>query len=82
MTATGENFTSARPLITAGRLESTAQQNHSESPKIPKTEAFRAKTVRTFMSDGRLVSIPTKRKALVVILLEILRVFETDRIYT
>ncbi|MGO1909972.1 MAG: DUF2087 domain-containing protein [Brevibacterium linens] len=80
MSSTGENFTSARAALLEGRVHE--HQSHSESPPTdPTAEAFRAKTVRTFMSDGRLVSIPSKRKALVVILLEILRVFETDRIY-
>ncbi|MCF2571970.1 DUF2087 domain-containing protein [Brevibacterium sp. UCMA 11754] len=80
MSSTGENFTSARVALLEGRVHE--HQSHNASPPTdPKADAFRAKTLRTFMSDGRLVSIPSKRKALVVILLEILRVFETDRIY-
>ncbi|GAA1939727.1 hypothetical protein GCM10009689_20830 [Brevibacterium antiquum] len=80
MSSTGENFTSARAVLLEGRVHE--HQSHNASPPTdPTAEAFRAKTLRTFMSDGRLESIPAKRKALVVILLEILRVFETDRIY-
>lgn len=33
------------------------------------------------MSEGLLASIPSKRKALVVILVEILTAFEIDRLY-
>lgn len=81
MSTTGENFTSARAALLDDR--SHADQSHDASPLTdPKAEAFRAKTLRIFMREGRLISIPTKRKALVVILLEILTAFETGRIYS
>lgn len=81
MSTTGENFTTVRAALLDDR--SSADHIH-RTPTLtdPKAEAFRAKTLRTFMREGRLVSIPTKRKALVVVLLEILTVFETDRIYS
>lgn len=81
MSATGENFTSARAALLDDRTQ--ADQSHQASPlNDQKAEAFRAKTLRTFMREGRLVSIPTKRKALVVTLVEILTAFEAGRIYS
>ena len=80
MSSTGENFTSARAAL----LKNDRGEGDSHStPTLPDAaaEAFKAKTLRTFMSADRLVAIPTKRKALVVILVEILMTFETDRIY-
>ncbi|WP_193070680.1 DUF2087 domain-containing protein [Brevibacterium sp. FME37] len=80
MSTTGENFTTARAALLDDR--SSADHNHrTTSLADPQAEAFRAKTLRTFMREGHLVSIPTKRKALVVVLLEVLTAFETDRIY-
>ena len=45
-------------------------------------EAFRSRTRRSFMRGGVLLSIPTKRRALVVVLLDILVTFDSDRVYT
>ena len=87
MSSTGENFTSARAALlddtTPSEVGNNDNQNHTVAPRTDsKAEAFRAKTLKTFMPAGRLVSIPTKRKALIVILLEILKSFESNRIYT
>lgn len=80
MSTTGENFTTARAALLDDK--SSADHNHrTTSLADPQAEAFRAKTLRTFMREGRLISIPAKRKALVVILVEILTAFETGRIY-
>lgn len=76
MSVTGENFTSARAAL----LDD--QSRHRAAATAPEAEAFRAKTLRTFMREGRLESIPTKRKALVVILLELLAAFDADRAYS
>lgn len=76
MAATGENFTSARAAL----LDD--QGRHRAAATAPEVEAFRAKTLRTFMREGRLESIPTKRKALVVILLQLLAAFDADRAYS
>lgn len=80
MSTTGENFTTARAVL-LDDWSHADQTHHTSSRTDPKAEAFRAKTLRIFMWEGRLVSIPTRRKALVVILLEILTAFETGRIY-
>lgn len=78
MTETGENFTTARTaLLTANQ----SADSGSESIIDPKIARFRAKTLRTFMPDGRIVAVPTKRRALVLILIEVLAALEPDRIY-
>lgn len=86
MSSTGENFTTARTaLLNDQRHHDERAEDQSSSASTladPKAEAFKAKTLRTFMNGGRLVSIPTKRKALVVILLEMLTAFETGRTYS
>lgn len=66
MLSTAQNYTSARASLLNDRS---------------RAEAVRAKTLKAFMRDGRLVSIPAKRRPLVVVLLEILRVFEPGRTY-
>ena len=80
MSATGQNFTSARATLLDAQAHEHRRQSAS-SLTDPRAEAFRAKTLRTFMSEGRLVAIPAKRKALVVVLLEVLKAFDIDRIY-
>lgn len=86
MSSTGENFTTARTaLLNDQRHHDERAEDQSSSASTladPKAEAFKAKTLRTFMNGGRLVSIPTKRKALVAILLEMLTAFETGRTYS
>lgn len=85
MSATGENYTSARSaLITQSLLEATAHRSvHADDPELDAAlETFRHKTRATFMPGERLLAIPTKRRALVVILLDLLVTFERDRVYT
>lgn len=86
MSSTGENFTTARTALLNDQRhhdERAEDQSHSASTLAdPRAEAFRSKTLRTFMNDGRLVSIPAKRKALVVILLEMLTAFDVERTYS
>ena len=88
MSSTGENFTSARTALLNDqrhhddRDRAEDQSRSTSTLADPEAEAFKAKTLRTFMSEGRLVSIPTKRKALVVILLEMLTAFEAGRTYS
>ena len=78
MTETGENFTTARTaLLTANQ----SADSGSESIIDPKIARFRAKTLRTFMPDGRIVAVPTKRRALVVILIEVLKALDADKVY-
>ena len=81
MSATGENFTAARAAL----LESNPAEVAPESRVAgidPRIERFRTKTLATFMSAGRIHSIPTKRRALVVLLIEVLAAFDADRIYS
>lgn len=81
MQTTGENYTSARSAIL--RTVSAPDPSRSAEPATDRaTEAFRTKTLRAFMPADTLTAIPMKRKALVVILLEILPAFASDRIYT
>lgn len=87
MRSTGENFTCARAALLTDTTPPDVGDNHHRKHPVPpladsKAEAFKAKTLTTFMPAGELVSIPTKRKALVVILLEILTAFENKRIYS
>lgn len=63
MAETGESYTTARAAIEANRAEA---------------ERFRAKTLRSFVRDRQLVSVPVKRKARVIVLLELLDRFEPD----
>ena len=78
MTETGENFTTARTSLLA---ENQSAQSGTDSNIDPQILRFRAKTLRTFMPDGRIVAVPTKRRALVLILIEVLAALEPDRIY-
>ncbi|MDN6412014.1 MAG: DUF2087 domain-containing protein [Yaniella sp.] len=87
MSSTGENFTTARGALLNDTTPPTVGNNHRRNHTVPaladsKVEAFKAKTLTTFMPAGELVSFPTKRKALVVILLEILTTFETETVYS
>lgn len=95
MRETGENYTSARSALLGQRLPAStpAGENHAdENPPVDANaladieldaalEAFRSKTRSIFLRDGRLTSIPTKRRALVVILLDLLATLEPKRSY-
>lgn len=68
MAQTGENYTAALAALNAER---------------DAAEAFWNKTIRVFIgADGRLTSIPVKRRARIVVLLELLKRFEPGRDYT
>ncbi|WP_152347954.1 DUF2087 domain-containing protein [Brevibacterium sp. CFH 10365] len=82
MTETGENFTTARTaLLAANQNASQSAEATSESTIDPQIDRFRAKTLRTFMPNGRITAIPTKRRALVLILIEVLASLDPDRVY-
>lgn len=66
MIGTGETYTAARAALLA---------EHDEAQR------FHDRTVRAFLRDGRLVSVPARRRARVVILLELLGLFEPGRDY-
>ena len=82
MSTTGENYTTARQALLN---ESGDSANHiierPPSAVDPSIERFRMKTLRTFMPAGRITAIPTKRRALVVVLLEVFTALEVDRTY-
>ncbi|WP_453983858.1 DUF2087 domain-containing protein [Brevibacterium casei] len=97
MATTGENYTSARAALLAENAERTesvdraqnsvpavdAVQSGNTDPTADATlERFKAKVRRTFVNDGTLTAIPTKRRALVVLLLDIRETLEPQRIYT
>lgn len=67
MATTGETYTAARAALI---VDHDAEQR------------FYERTVRTFLRDGRLVSVPSRRKARVVILMELVSLFEAGRPYT
>lgn len=71
MNDTAENYTTARAALLAEReLQREADQ------------AFYDRTLQIFFDGTRLRMIPAKRKARVVVLLELLRLFELGRNYT
>ncbi|GAA1619739.1 MULTISPECIES: DUF2087 domain-containing protein [Brevibacterium] len=87
MAQTGENYTSARAALLSQRLLGPASATNTGpaalDPELAAAlDAFRAKTRRTFMPHGRLTAIPMKRRALVVLLLDIRDTVDSDRIYT
>ena len=67
MAESGGNYSSTRAAMLAERAAD---------------EAFYDKTVRIFFRDSRLVTIPAKRRARVVVLLELLQLFEEGRRYS
>lgn len=96
MATTGENYTSARAALLAENAERTESVGRAEdaADAVPAAganpaarddaalERFKAKVRRTFASDGTLTAIPTKRRALVVLLLDIRETLAPQRIYT
>lgn len=85
MATTGENYTSARGALLAEnseRTENTVQSGNTDLRDDADLERFKAKVRRTFVSDGTLTAIPTKRRALVVLLLDIRETLDPQRIYT
>ena len=82
MTETGENYTTARTaLVAANQGPGSNRDSRSESVIAPEIARFRAKTLKTFMPDGRIVAIPTKRRALVLVLIEVLAALDPDQVY-
>lgn len=68
----------ATPTLSTG-VASTAWRTTLD----PQAAAFYDRTVRAFFDDaGRLTRIPTKRRAKVVVLFELLSRFDLDRTYT
>lgn len=83
MSHTGENYTTARQELLDANDDSMSRTTERPPTVVdPSIERFRTKTLRTFMPTGRITAIPTKRRALVVLLLEVLTALDADRIYT
>lgn len=74
MAATGENYTTARAALVAVRPGASGTDRSADDP-------FYDRTVRAFFDGDRLVRIPAKRKARVVVLLELMCRFEAGREY-
>lgn len=72
MRRTGERYTTARAAL------EIVQPTPASSPE----QACYDRVVRTFFTGTRLRSIPHRRRARVVVLLELLRRFERERSYT
>lgn len=81
MRSHGENYTTARAALVAQAPPPSAIQTSSGSLGADDPDPYYARTVRTFFDGPRLRSIPTKRRARVVVLLELLRGFERGRDY-
>ena len=86
MALTGQTYTAARADVIAER--GPAADPHQPGPPAPETDlqrsaddAFYGKTVRSFFDGDRLRAVPAKRKARVVVLLELLKRFEAGRTY-
>jgi hypothetical protein len=88
MAQTGQPYTAARAQIMAERTAAPDQHRPNPAvapeadPQRTADDAYYAKTVRSFFVGDRLRAIPAKRKARVVVLLEVLRRFEAGRTYT
>lgn len=84
MSSTGENYTTVRSalLATSGHTTATVAEPLNDAEVDPAVARFRAKTLTTFMPAGRITAIPTKRRALVVLLIEILARLDADQIYS
>lgn len=82
-TATAASAASAAPAAVAVSAEPIRSRPTITSAAAERTpdEVFRDKTLRAFFDGERLRSIPAKRKARVVVLLELLRRFEPGRTY-
>lgn len=80
MAKTGENYTSARAALLTETLvhETTAPGLEAQVA----LESFKRKVRATFVKDGAFTAIPTKRRALVVLLLDIRATLDADRVYT
>ncbi len=89
MTQTGQTYTAARADVIAERGAAPDGAVGSRTPAAAEEggpvrtadEVFYDKTVRSFFAGDRLRSIPAKRRARVVVLLELLKRFETGRTY-
>lgn len=93
MALTGQTYTAARADVIAARADVIAERGatpdpHQPGPTEPETDlqrsaddAFYGKTVRSFFDGDRLRAVPAKRKARVVVLLELLKRFEAGRTY-
>ena len=90
MAQTGQTYTAARGDLVREReapaadlpADVAARQTEADpGAGLTEDERFRAKTIRAFFDGPRLRAIPARRRARVVVLLELLRRFEVGRVY-
>ncbi len=62
--------------------ELTSFRNAEEQVQEERIQRYRAKVLRAFMKDGRVIRIPAQYKKRLIIMEEILRRFHTDKTYT
>lgn len=82
MVATGENYTSARAALMASAPSDLARGIPTRASGADDPDPFYARTVRSFFDGPTLRSIPAKRRARVVVLMELLTGFRRGRSYT
>ncbi|KZE09943.1 DUF2087 domain-containing protein [Brevibacterium casei] len=80
MAETGENYTSARAALLTENLVRQTEAPDLEAQAA--LERYKNKVRATFVKDGAFTAIPTKRRALVVLLLDIRTSLDADRVYT
>jgi hypothetical protein len=78
--AASETAPSAASAASAEPIRSSPTTTSAAAERTP-DEVFRDKTLRAFFDGERLRSIPAKRRARVVVLLQLLRRFESGRTY-
>lgn len=84
MVSTGENYTTARAALMASAPSDPTQgtRAHTNVHGADDPDPFYARTVRSFFDGRTLRSIPAKRRARVVVLMELLTGFRRGRSYT
>lgn len=79
MTYTGENYTTARHALLINDVRT--RRDHPESVDDADRRFYDA-TVRAFFDGRRLRAIPSRRRARVIVLLELMRRFARGRLYS
>ncbi|MFC0674172.1 DUF2087 domain-containing protein [Brachybacterium hainanense] len=77
MARTGETYTSARAALLAQEAVRPGQD-----PAETRARAEHEKLIRPFLRDGRLLSVPARRRARTAVMIEVLARFEPGRDHT
>jgi hypothetical protein len=80
MQQTGETYTAARAALLSKEATDPVHQADPEAARIARAQ--HEKLLRPFLRDGELVQIPSRRKARLAVLLELLSRFEPGVTYT